>query len=95
MQLKPNTEKALDTWLNADTWYTYDRDDMNRWYDFVDQYEREHDFKIDEDVLREIIERKLTEIAGKCFDNEPLRNTIQEQISLAYNILDFLKHTER
>ncbi len=77
MQLKSNTEKTLDTWLNAGTWHTNHPSDMERWFGFVDQYQREHGFTIDEAALCETIEHKLTEIAGKRFDNELLRNTIQ------------------
>ena len=95
MQLKPNTEKALDAWLGPDSWYTKHPIDMDRWYDFVDQYQRDHGYTIDEVALQEIIEYKLTEKIGKRFDNEDLRNDIRERISLAYNIFDFLKHTGR
>jgi len=96
MQLKPNTEKTLDAWLGPGTWHTNHPTDMDRWYDFVDQYQREHGFTIDDEViLREIIERKLTEKFGKRFDNEDLRNEIRERINLAWKILDFLKHTGR
>lgn len=95
MQLKQNAEKALDAWLGWSTWYTKDLRDMNRWHHFVDQYQREHGFTIDESGLREIIEDKLTKNAGTRFDNEPLRKVIRERISLAYNILDFLEYTGR
>ena len=91
MQLKPNTEKALNAWLNTDTWHTNHDTDMERWYDFVDQYQREDGFAIDEVALRELIEYKLTEKTGKRFDDEYFRNLFRERISLAYNILDFLK----
>ena len=95
MQLEPNSEKALNTWLNAGTWYTGHPSDMDRWYDFVDQYQREHGFTINEVALRENIEGKLTKKTGKHLDNESICNEIQEQITLAYKILDFLKHTGR
>ena len=95
MQLEPNTEKTLDVWLGLSTWFTNNTTNMNHWYGFVDQYQREYGFNIDEAGLREIIEHKLTKIDGKRFDNEALRNVIRNRISLAYNILDFLKHTRR
>lgn len=95
MQLKPNTQKALDAWLGSSNWYTKDLRDMNRWHHFVDQYQREHGFTIDEGSLRENIEAKLTKIDGKRFENEPLRNEIRERISLACNILEFLERTGR
>ena len=95
MQLKPKTEKTLDVWLGLSTWYTNNATNMNHWYGFVDQYQREHGFTIDEAALREIIEHKLTKIEGKRFDNDHFRNVIRERISLAVKILDFLKHTGR
>lgn len=95
MQLKPNTEKALDAWLGPETWHTNHDEDMNRWYDFVNQYQRDHGYTIDEVALRETIEYKLTKKIGERFDNEILRKEIRERISLAYNILDFLEHTGR
>ena len=95
MQLKPNTGKTLDAWLGPDTWHTKNDYDMNHWYAFVDQYQRDHGFTIDEVALRELIERKLTKKTGKRFDDEYFRNLFHERISLAYNILDFLKYTGR
>ena len=95
MPLKPNTGKTLDAWLGPHTWHTSHPLDMERWYDFVNQYQIDHGFTIDETALREIIESKLTEKIGKRFDNEDLRNVIRKRISLAYNILDFLKRTGR
>lgn len=93
MKLKPATEKALDAWLGPSTWHTAHDDDMDRWYDFVSVYQREHGYEIDEPALREHIERKL----GGTFDDEPngLRSIIRSRITLAYNILDFLKRTGR
>jgi hypothetical protein len=95
MQLKPNTEKTLDVWLGLSTWYTNNTTNMDHWYGFVDQYQKEHGFEIDEAALRGIIEHKLTKITGTRFDNEHFRKKIRERISLAYNILDFLRHTGR
>jgi len=95
MQLTPDTDRALQAWIGPDTWHTPHDYDMNRWYDFVNRYQRDHGFTIDEPALREIIEYKLTKKIGKRFDNEDLRKEIRERISLAYNILDFLKHTGR
>ncbi|MBW1795903.1 MAG: hypothetical protein JRJ38_16020 [Deltaproteobacteria bacterium] len=90
MQLKPSTEQALYKWLGPDTWHTSNDFDMNRFYDFVDQYQKDYGFTIDEAALREVIERKV-----KAGVNEHIREIIREHISLAYRILDFLKHTGR
>jgi hypothetical protein len=90
MELKPDTEAALDAWVGPNTWYTDHSLDMDRWYDFVDQYQKDYGFTIDEADLREIIEGKV-----KGGVNDQLRQIIRDRISLAYNILDFLKHTKR
>jgi len=95
MQLKLDTDRALQAWIGPDTWHTPHMDDMNRWYDFVNQYQRDYGFKLDEPELRETIERKRSQITGKCFINEDLRKEIRKRISIAYHILDFLKHTGR
>ena len=88
MNLSPKTEEKLEAWIGPSTWHTNHPSDMDRWYDFVDQYQRDHGYTIDEVALREHIERK---IGGGV--NKSLRNIIREQISLAYHILDFLKRT--
>ena len=89
MKLSKASENALDAWLGASTWHTNHDSDMDRWYRFVDQYQRDHGFSIDEPDLREKIEAKVGGV------NEVLRDMIREQISLAYSILDFLKCTGR
>lgn len=86
---KPSQEKLLQ-WLGPRTWHTSHDLDMDRWYAFVDQYQRDHGYNIDETALREHIERLMTDTP-----NEYMRNAIQERISLAYRILDFLRHTRR
>lgn len=76
--------------MGPSTWYTDHDSDMNRWYDFVNQYQKDHGFTIDESGLREVIERK---VRGAVSDQ--LRAIIRDRISLACKILDFLKHTGR
>ena len=90
MILSKDAEKALDHWINIPTWCTNDRTDIDRWYKFVDQYQKNHGFAIDEPTLREKIEAKIDGVVY-----EDLRDIIRERISLAYNILDFLKCTGR
>lgn len=90
MQLNPEVEQKLDTWVKVNTWHTKHDLDMDRWYDFVDQYQKDHGYSIDEVALREIIERKVTDGV-----TDSLREEIKARISLAYNILDFLKRTGR
>ncbi len=88
--LSEATESKLQTWAGPNTWHTPHDLDMGRWYDFVDQYQRDHGYTIDEAALREHIENELE---GSV--NEDLRDIIRQRISLAYSILDFLKHTGR
>ena len=88
MQLKPDTEKALNAWMGPNTWYTDHPLDMDRWYDFVNQYQKDHGFTIDEASFREVIECK---VEGAV--NDVLDDIIRDRISLAYNILAFLKRT--
>jgi len=90
MELKPSTENALDKWMGTDTWYKLNDSDMNRFYDFVNQYQGDHGFMIDGPVLRKAIERKI-----KFEVDEDIRNMIRKYISIAQNILDFLKQTDR
>lgn len=88
--LSEATESKLQSWLSAGTWHTSHDSDMGRWYDFVNQYQHDHGFTIDETVLREHIEHKIE----GCI-NEDIREIIRRRISLAYNILDFLRRTRR
>lgn len=90
MKLSSETEKKLDAWVKVDTWPTNHKFDMDRWYDFVNQYQKDHGYSIDESALREIIEKK---VEGNV--NDLLREEIRTRISLAYNILDFLNRTGR
>ena len=90
MKLQPQTESKLDAWLAPSTWHTNHDNDMNRWYEFVNQYQRDHGFQVPESDLKELIVRK-----AEIENNDALKETVSERISLAYNILDFLKHTGR
>ena len=93
MELRPNSDEALNRWLGPRTWHTQHPYDMNRWFEFVNAYQQEHGYEIDEVALREEIEHRHTKSGGSV--GEDLRKIIREYISLAYNILDFLKHTGR
>ena len=88
MKLSKEAEAALAHWLATD-WHTKHGADMDRWYRFVDQYQRDHGFEIDEAALRETIESKIGSVTDE------LQDVIRERVSLAYNILDFLKCTGR
>lgn len=89
MKLNPKTSDALDKWLGTDTWHKSHDLDMARFYDFVDQYQQDHGYSINESELQQEMEKR----AGVTGD--PLKEVIRERIRLAYNILDFLEHTDR
>jgi hypothetical protein len=90
MQLSTEAEVALDAWLGASTWHSGHDADMDRWYVFVDRYQRDHGFHIDEPALQGLIEKKP---GGNV--TKDLKHVIRENISLAFRILDFLKCTNR
>ncbi|MBU4361269.1 hypothetical protein KJ813_01230 [bacterium] len=90
MKLSSETEKKLDAWAKVDTWHTNHKLDMDRWYDFVNQYQKDHCYSVDEAALREIIEKK---VEGNV--NDLLKEEIRTRISLACNILDFLNRIGR
>lgn len=91
-QLKPKTEQALVDWLIMDGCFTRYPLDMNRFYDFVNQYQKDHGFLINERELHEVISSKLKNL-GKSLDKDYEQKNIQHHIGLASSILDFLEHT--
>jgi len=90
MMLSGAAESKLKAWYGPGTWHTNHPSDFDRWYDFVNQYQLDHGFTIDEPLLQEHIERQ-----ADCRTNEYLCDIIRERISRAYNILDFLRRTGR
>ena len=89
MELTEEAKAKLNTWL-CTTWHTSHLNDMERWYSFVDQYDRDTRSAIDDVALREIIQR----MAG-IEPEDPRVEVIRERISLAIDIRDFLRHTGR
>jgi hypothetical protein len=92
MQLKPGARAALDGWL-VTTWDSGHSLDEDRFYKFVDQYQRDHGFSINEADLRDEIERSA--VAKGLPVGSHQENLIHELVSLAYRILDFLRATGR
>lgn len=92
MSLKPNTQKALDHWL-VPTWDSGHHLDEERFYQFLDQYQREHGFNIDESGLRDEISRAVK--AKNLPFGKHQEDLVHDHVLLAYNILDFLKATGR
>ena len=90
MQLNPNSSKALDQWLAAPTWYRSEYSDMEKFYNFVNQYQKESGYDIEEKNLEEEIASRA-EVEG----NDAMMPIIRERVSLAISILEFLKQTGR
>ncbi|HZR84765.1 MAG TPA: hypothetical protein VFD92_26960 [Candidatus Binatia bacterium] len=88
--LSTATEAKLRQWVRTETWHTRHPLDMDRFYDFIDQYQRDHGSRIDEGALSGHIA-----YVAECVDNEELRAVIRERISLAYQLLLFLERTGR
>jgi hypothetical protein len=93
MTLSPAVGDKLRAWYGPNTWHTSHDFDMNRWYDFVSQYQVVHGFTIDETNLREHIESKIRKRGDTL--NDALSDVIRERISLMYHILEFLMQTGR
>jgi len=92
----PETEKKLDYWLSHDTWPTMHDNDVIRWYDFVNQYQKDHSYVLDRVALRKYIEYKSE--VGRNMNaevTEYFRDKIIRYISIANHILRFLEHTGR
>ena len=92
MQLSPRTDKALNHWLGVPTWHTNHLDDLNRWFDVIDQYQREHGYDLDEPDMRQEIANRVSK-GGSLYPH--LQDIIRDRVSLAGYILLFLKHTRR
>jgi hypothetical protein len=67
--------------------------DMGRFWDFVDQYNKDHGFSVDEMALRDLMCEKEKALSGGC--SEEMVRIFGERISLMLNVLEFLKHTDR
>ncbi len=90
VRLKLYTEEALDSWVVPLTWYTSHPAEIDRFYDFVDQYQKDHGYSLNKAGLREIIEKKI----DGGVSNE-LREIIDQRLDTAGKILAFLKRAKR
>jgi hypothetical protein len=93
MQLKPDTEKALNAWLGSATWWTNKPLDMARFYDFVDQYLLDHGFSLEVAGLWKLICEKSNSFADEV-GNGFLDEVIQNRIGLAIKILTYWQRME-
>ena len=91
MKFSDNCASKLKEWISAETWHTNHDLDMGRFYSFVDAYEKDHGCHIsDESQLAETIASH-----ANISTQNPLFDEIRQRVSLMYNILDFLKATNR
>ena len=90
MELSPKSSEALSKWLALDIWYTPHLSDMKRFYEFIDYYQREHGYSLDENSLQEEIGER-----ANVQRNESMIPIIRNRVSLAHTILEFLEHTKR
>lgn len=100
MKLNINTEKALKIWICTPTWNSNHPNDMDRFFNFVNEYSKNEGLSINEQLLREKIadiceipkDQRIIDIYA---DHDNLYTIINNKISLMYSILDFLKSTGR
>jgi hypothetical protein len=92
VDLRLATREALNHWIvttwDSDIEHAFDR---RRFYLFVDQYQRDHGFSINEAELREEI-RRTAEAKGLPF-GEYQEKLAHDHVSRAYDILEFLQVT--
>ncbi len=93
MQLRANTEAALNEWIGLSTWDSGQHEDRRRFYQFVDQYQKDHGCVIYESELREQI-KSAAKARGHVISADQ-EKAIQDFLSLAYKILEFLETTRR
>lgn len=93
MQLKPDTEKALNAWLGSATWWTNKPLDMARFYDFVDQYLLDHGFSLEIAGLWKLICERTNHSASEV-GNGLLDEVIQNRVALATTILTYWNRME-
>jgi len=92
MKLSENCTTKLKTWTQSTKWNSSHDKDMERFYLFVDSYQKEHGCTIsDESILAETI----ASYAGVSTDTALFKTVIRNRVSLMYNILDFIKTTGR
>jgi hypothetical protein len=89
MELSPKSSEALNKWLALGTWHTGHPSDMRRFYEFIDHYQKEHGYSLNEQALQEEIAMRAN-VQG----NE-MAPKIRDYVSLAFSVLEFLKQTNR
>lgn len=93
MNLSNDCKEKLNQWVQTDTWHSNHVLDLHRFFQFVDQYQKDHGYHVnDEAILAETIASIANVTVGS---HSPLFDTIRERVSLMVDILDFLRVTNR
>ena len=91
VKITKEVESAILNWVGVSTWDSNHDLDMNRFYDFVDIFQKENGNHIsDVGILAETIAS-----LAKVNTTSESFSTIKSRISTMCNILDFLRVTER
>ena len=86
-------EKALDHWISPSMWDSSHHTDEAKFFQFVSQYQKDHGFSVDEDVMRDTI-KQVVMAKGHPF-GQPQADFVHKRVALARNVLDFLSATGR
>ena len=93
MTFSSPTEQALNHWISSSTWDSLNHADTAKFYQFVNQYQKDHGFSLDEGGMRDII-KQVVIAKGHPF-GKPEAAVIHARVALARNVLDFLSATGR
>ena len=96
LDLNPSTQAALDAWLiSISNWREIDPMIEERFFEFVNQYQREHGFSIDKQELVEQLNRAALARDQSKIGLEPIEVFFGYYVDVAITILDFLRVTGR
>jgi hemerythrin-like domain-containing protein len=82
----------LESWAKASTWHTSHALDIHRFFEFIDQYAKDHGHTVEESALKDLIASITNTPTG---NDNTLEEIIRERVALMVAILDFLKVTGR
>jgi len=87
MNLSEDTLKKLNQWIKSETWHSNHDLDTQRFYGFIDAYEKENGPQISDEAI--LTEKIATQ--GGIDTSSLLFDVIRERVSIMYTILDFVK----
>ena len=96
MDLHPDVQRQLEAWLFVGNFISGHWADEQRWYDFVDLYQKHHGFTLCEKSLIDHATATLAKEENVESEGGRIKaKEMQEHVYLARRILDFMKHTGR